>query len=470
MQFKIVIKKNFPKFLLLFNFLHLLIVFAPLYGQISLNYPKNRMVVQRNSLNKADIFIEGTLVSPANFVEARLITLDLAGLPVVPAEVSSWKTISSCLQVNNFSGAIFGQEAGWYSLEIRAIAGIDTITMAPIKVGIGEVFVVSGQSNACGIILNREPNNIYAPTDDRVNCINFFDNTTTAAPEMEFSHLDAQSFIAPQGVTAWCWGAFGQAVASNWNVPVLLFNTAIGNTGIFQWRASANEEADPCATSPGTCMPYYYLKKTLENYVPKTGVRAVLWHQGENDYGIFEGGSFPPEYYYSNIKQVIDKTRAQTGGNLSWVIAKVSRVDDHTSARVTNGQQLMIDEPNYNCYLGPLSDNIQPSAAARDNNHFWGQGLVDLGNSWFDSVNNANFINNSTPQPARFTITGFSAVKSGDWNDPTVWSTGQVPTLNDDVVICTNQIIILSGVGHLKSLQNNGSLELGVGAELKFGE
>lgn len=428
------------------------------------------MVVQRNSLNKADIFIDGTFTGSANFVEARLTTLDLAGVPVVPAVVSPWKTISSCMPSNSFSGAIFGQDAGWYSLEIRAISSIDTMAITPIKVGIGEVFVVSGQSNACGINLNREPNNIFAPTDDRVNCFNFFDSTFAPTPEMEFSHLEKFSYIAPQGVTAWCWGAFGQAVASNWNVPVLLFNTAIGNTGIFQWRASANEEADPCATSPGTCMPYYYLKKTLENYVPKTGIRAILWHQGENDYGIFEGGGFPPEYYYSNIKQVIDKTRSQYNAPISWVIAKVSRVDDHTSARVTDGQQMMIDELNYNCYLGPLSDNIQPSAAARDFNHFWGQGLVDLGNSWFDSVNNANFIGNSTPQPARFTISGFSAVKSGDWNDPTVWSTGHVPTLNDDVVICSGQIINLSGVGHLKTLQNNGTLELGETAELKFGE
>ena len=342
--------------------------------------------------------------------------------------------------------------------------------------GIGEVFVISGQSNASGNIPNREPNNIFASPDDRINSINFYDNTTTAAPEMAFSHLDSFSNIAPKGITAWCWGAFADKITTNWDVPVLLFNAAIGNTGIFQWRASANGEMDPCSTSVETCVPYYYLKKTLLNYATKTGIRAILWHQGENDNGIFEGGSLPPEYYQSNIKQVIDKTRADYQNDISWVIAKVSRLCDTgthtswTSARVTDGQQLIIDTPNYNTFLGPLSDNIQPSEPERDFNHFWGQGLIDLGNSWFSSLNNENFVTNSKPHMAKYTIIGCSSVKSGDWDDPTTWSAGRVPIFTDDVVISPGHVILLNSTGYLKSLNLNGELQVGELGGLQYQE
>jgi hypothetical protein len=469
---KYLFKKVYKKSAVFFNLILFSVGFIePLFSQISLNYPKNRMVLQRNAQNKASIFIEGTFAEAAEKVEARLISLDNAGLPIVPEVASNWTAIAFCPQNNGFSGALFDQGAGWYNLEVRTInLGVIIENSSAIKVGIGEVFVVSGQSNATGIVLNREPDNVYTPTDDRVNCINLFDNTTVPAPEMEFSHLEKFSNIAPQGVSAWCWGVFGQAVASNWNVPVLIFNTAIGNTSIFAWRASALGETDPCGSSPETCMPYYYLKKTLTNYVQKTGIRSILWHQGENDNGNFQGPDLTGEVYFSNIKKVIDKSRADYQNNISWVIAKVSRVDNSTNSRVTDGQQLMIDEPNYNTYLGPLSDNIQPSGAERDNNHFWGQGLVDLGNAFFNSVNNANFLNNSTPQAGKFTLVGFNAIKSGDWNDPTTWSGGIVPSLNDDVIICNGQVITLNAIGHAKSLTLNGELQFGEFGELKFNE
>jgi Carbohydrate esterase, sialic acid-specific acetylesterase len=456
-------------FLVSFSFIN------DVFGQINLSYPKNRMVLQRNTQNLADIFIEGTVGGSCDMVQARLTTLDNAGQPVIPNIISNWINIASPIN-GNFSGALFNQTGGWYILEIQATnLGQPIGSSIAIKVGIGEVFVVAGQSNAEGGLPNI--GTVFGPTDDRVNCINLFDDTTTNAPEMAFSHLESLSNIAPRGVTAWCWGAFGETLASNWNVPVLVFNAAIGNTGIFQWRAAANGEVDYCghtADSVRTCMPYYYLKKTLTGYVQKTGIRAILWHQGENDYGIFEGGGFPPDYYYSNIKQVIDKTRSDYQANISWVIAKVSRVCDSdlhttaTSARVTDGQQMMIDEPNYNTYLGPLSDNIQPSEPERDRNHFWGQGLIDLGNAWFANLNTGSFLSNSTPQKGKFTIAGCSSLKSGDWNDVTVWSGGRVPNLNDDVILNAGHVVALNNVGHAKNLILKGELQMGSLGELKF--
>jgi Carbohydrate esterase, sialic acid-specific acetylesterase len=437
------------------------------FSQISLTYPKNRMVFQRNAFNVANLYLEGTIIGQAEMVQARLSTLDQAGNPKIPLETSNWANIAAP-QNGVFSGALFNQNAGWYSLEVRYLNQGQAIdTSAAIKVGVGEVFVIAGQSNATGQIPFRDPA-IFAPTNDGVNCINLMDTLNTTPPEMVFSHLQSNSNISPIGVTAWCWGVFGEQVANNWNVPVLVFNTARGNTSIFDWRASANGGTDICG-----CKPYDQLKKVLDNYTSKTGIRAILWHQGESDFGNFEGAGLGPEVYKSNLKQVIDKSRADFQNNISWVVAKVSRVQDYTSARVTGGQQMIVDSANYNTYLGPLSDNIQPSAAERDVGgvHFWGQGLTDLGNSWFDSVNNYLFITNSTPQNGKFSIIGCSSKKSGNWADSTTWSGGRVPNLNDDVIISANTTVILNEIGHLKNLTLVGELQLGAaGGELKFGE
>jgi Carbohydrate esterase, sialic acid-specific acetylesterase len=449
-------------------FIFIISINFSVFGQITLSYPKNRMVFQRNAQNIGHIYIEGTISGTADMLKARLTTLDGAGVAVIPNVITEWATIS-CVKDGVFSGAIFNQNAGWYNLEVQAFnlglpVGVPTI----IKVGVGEVFVIAGQSNATGLVPNRDPA-IFNPTDDRINCVNIYDDTNQTPPEMVFSQLQSGSNIFPTGVTAWCWGVMGQQVANNWDVPVLFFNSATGNTNIFDWRASSYGAPN----SPGGLTPYDQLKKVLINYLPKTGVRAILWHQGENDNGIFQTAyNLDSEIYFSNFKQIIKQSRVHFQHDLSWVIAKVSRVKNTTNSIVTNGQQMAIDSAGFNTFQGPLSDDIQPSENERDTGgvHFWGQGLIDLGNSWFSSVNNLSFITNSTPQLGNFNIIGCSSVKSGNWNDPMVWSNGRVPTATDDVIICASHLISLNDTGHVKTLNLIGELQFLNLNILKFGE
>jgi Carbohydrate esterase, sialic acid-specific acetylesterase len=434
------------------------------FAQLIINFPKERMVYQRNAQNKANIIIQGNYTGNFDLVEARLTSLDGTGQPILPLFTTSWTTIVACPQAGGFSGAIFNQTAGWYNLEIKVSnAGLPIEPITTMKVGIGEVFVIAGQSNATGEKPKKDTT-IYQPTDDRVNCINLYDTTTTNTPPMVFSHLDSYSNIAPIGVTAWCWGVMGQQIATNWSVPVLYFNVALGATSIFDWRASANGGTDICG-----CRPYDQLKKVLTTYCSKTGLRAILWHQGENDNGNF-GNSLPPSIYKDNMKQVIDKSRADFQQNISWVVAKVSRVKDVVNTNVTAGQQMIIDSLNYNNYLGPISDDIQPSEAERDIGgvHLWGQGLIDIGNSWWASVNNPNFLTNSIPATSTISITGCYSVKSGDWDEPSTWSGGRVPAISDDVNICSNHIVTLNSIGHLHSINLLGTLQLGILGELAF--
>jgi hypothetical protein len=437
-------------------------------GQIQLSYPADRMVYQRNSQNTAHVYIEGSFVGAANRVKARLRPLDTAG-QLLPLSPPAWATIASCMPSNSFAGALFDSPGGWYMLEVQLYNGDTPMgNVLAQKVGVGEVFVIAGQSNATGLVPDRDPN-LYVP-NDMVNCMNAYNDGDNPNPPMQLTHLEANSNIYPIGVTAWNWGVLGDYVANNWAVPVLFFNTAMGNTSIFNWRASANNEPGFCGT-PGNLCPYPNLKKILVDYAQKTGLRAVLWHQGENDLGNFEGAQLDPSIYYANMKQVVDKSRADLAHNMAWVIAKVSRVQDATSARVTNGQQMVIDEPNYNCHLGPLSDNIQPSASQRDTGgvHLWGQGLLDMGLAWWNSINNAGFLANAVPKLGSFQISGMSTVKSGSWADPTVWSGGRIPNATDHVYICADHTVLVFGNANVLNINNLGNIELHNGAQITLG-
>lgn len=63
-----------------------------------------------------------------------------------------------------------------------------------------------------------------------------------------------------------------------------------------------------------------------------------------------------------------------------------------------------------------------------------------------------------------------TTTKSGDWNDPTVWSCGVVPTNLDDVIISPTHIITMpdSYTGQANNLENNGNLIFGQNATLNL--
>lgn len=419
------------------------------FAQITLTLPKNRMVFQRDSQNKAHVYIAGSFAVDANRVLARLWPLDNTGAYKFPNQAPEWHIIDGFVANGNFSGAIFDQPGGWYQLELQLLKDdYIVMTQASIKVGVGEVLLIAGQSNATGLVPLRDPT-LYAP-GDMVNCINAYGDGESIPDTLEYSHLQPGSDIYPIGETAWCWGVMGDQIAQNWQVPVLFYNAAKGNTSVFDWRGSARQEPGYC-DSPTALCPYPNLKKSITQLAKKTGIRAILWHQGESDNGNF-GTWTEPWIYQKNLALVIDSSRAQYGADLSWVIAKVSRTDNPytpTNWRVTQGQQMVIDSVGFNCFLGPPSDDIQPSVAERDIGgvHFWGQGLIDLGTSWFSSMNNPNFISNSKPQKITYPISSFNTIKSGNWNEASTWSAGKIPSPTDQVLICSDHTITINSPG-----------------------
>jgi Carbohydrate esterase, sialic acid-specific acetylesterase len=457
-------------------FITIIFTNTTLFGQITLNMPANRSVFQRVN-NLASIQIGGNLDANYSELQVKLEVLN-GGIAV------NWKTLKTNPTAGPFRVTLPNVTAGWYELEVRVLQnGIPVGTIAEVpRVGVGEVFIVAGQSNAQGGRNNADfaTQIYYGAQDDRVNCIDYFENSPTSNfPYPIISKIAPETNIAPRGLASWCWALLGDRIAQNWNVPVLFFNAAAGATVAQNWSDSANEI--PYYNYYGNYItdnsPYLYLKKSLEYYGKIYGVRSVLWHQGETD--IFQFDELPEKKtnYKNNVLNIIDKSRTQIGGNLSWMIARVSRFSDWTSTGLIQCQTEIGSIPNLNTFIGPATDDIQPGSIYRDGGvHFKGTGFIELADAWYNAFMSNNFINGSNPlsgsnnlevingqfvigQNLPTCVGAIESISSGNWYDPAVWSCGIVPDITKDVIINSGHTVEIGNyTAYAKSITNNGTM------------
>ncbi|WP_373511340.1 sialate O-acetylesterase [Persicitalea sp.] len=386
-------------------------------AQLTVTFPTSRAVFQRNNANQATLYIGGYFDACLDRIEAR----------VVPrTEGQGTATAWTVIQTNPAGGQFYGSmmvTGGWYQLDVRGIRDGSQVALSTVdRVGIGEVFLVAGQSNATGG--DGLPNGPSA-TDDRVSSINFQNlnpNNNTIQPYSnvqlpcpEFVHLDDFVKTAPFGNYAWCWGIFGDLIAQRLNVPVLIFNAGWSGTSMYNWV----ETIDPNFTTYGIFgnvypagMPFGHLRLALNNYIAQQGYRAVLWHHGEND-NFTENNR---ENYRNGLRSIINASRSLSGKpNLAWVVARVSRMTKDGTSRiwqpVIDAQNDVIglngNDPNLvlpKVFPGPETDPLEGPAIRTPNNvHFTGNGLTVLAQAWDNSLTDSFFANSnpylSTPPP-----------------------------------------------------------------------
>lgn len=361
-----------------------LLVHTTVFAQIAITFPVNRAVFQRNGSNTGVIPIAGTFQTRVERIDARLT-------PIKGGNAVDWTPISVNPNFGTFIGNIFAQ-SGWYKLEVRASRGGNIIGTSTIeKVGIGEVLIISGQSNAQGYENRGNP----PANDDRVNCItNFFSyGQTTEPPFPIIAQLTENVKIAPFGNGSWCWGKLGDLLAEKLNVPILFINTGFEAMGIEAWSKSADGERGQDFYSGNFSLPgypYENLKKSMHYYANMFGVRSILWQQGETD----NDKRTSTEKYRQNLEYVISRSRNDTGKNISWMISRASRVSTGTYQPVIDAQNQVIQ--NYpNTFEGPNTDLIGDRT---DGVHFFGNGLVELARAW-DSKLDLNFFSKTNPIP-----------------------------------------------------------------------
>lgn len=360
-------------------------------AQVNIDFPTDRAVFQRDKGNRANIYISGTYTKITTRIDARLEAINGQGIS------TDWKEISNNPQGGLYTGAIEGT-GGWYTLYVRAFNG-DQQLGEPARidhVGIGEVFIIAGQSNAEGF----EHFGSQGAQDDRVSTVNRLYNQPfpeTYDRHPQFSHLDAETKISPRGQSAWSWGRLGDQLVNKLKVPVLFFNVAWTGTAVRNWKESIDGPTQsvyaPVNFEPFG-MPYGNMRNVIQRLTPITGLRGILWQQGESDNVT---PTTTTDSYFNDLKKVIETSRNDAGENISWVVS-ITSYDNRLGAtsRVTDGQQRVINNVP-NVFQGPNTDLLQiPRPAEGEGVHFKDDGLRQLGDAWAQQLND-NFFANSNP-------------------------------------------------------------------------
>lgn len=313
-----------------------------------LTSPTPWQIVQRDAHNLARLEIAGSLDAPWTRVEARAVVM-----PGFAGNATGWEAIDVTPESSGFSGELV-VSGGWYQLEVRAFDGQDVVAEADVsRLGVGEVFVTAGQSNAANGGWPR-----LTPDDERV---------AAYGPNGWQFAADPQPFASGSGGTPW--SVLGGLLAAEFDVPVGLISLAWGSTSVADWQPGGEH--------------YQRLADALD-YLGPEGFRAVLWHQGEAD----AYWSTPTADYAERLGRIIAQSRADAGWDVPWGVALASFTADsapESRAAVVAGQQQVIDEDPL-VFQGASTDDLLGFDWRYDNLHFNEAGLREHAARWFTPV------------------------------------------------------------------------------------
>ncbi|GAB3168454.1 sialate O-acetylesterase [Telluribacter humicola] len=394
------------------SFLLCILISHNLLAQLVITFPTERIVLQRDPNRNIQIPVSGFAFLPFDRVEARLVTIE-GSLPVS----EGWTLLATRPQQGSFTGSLSAQ-GGWYRLEVRGIMNdqpVDTVRVN--QVGVGEVFMISGNSNAMGL-----PNLGAKSASDQVlsfNALNKYldySDFILKAPDQPMRHpvftpLTATDSIYPGGESAWYWGELGSLLSERLQVPVLFTNAAWPAANSENWREAA-EGKNTLNIYVGknwpNQQPYTNLRNTLNYFHSWLGIRSVLWSHGENDAAHLK---IAQDRYYNNMRYLIRRSREDFGANVNWVIAQATISNNLNTPYepVVNAQKQLAATPGLNVRLGPDTDLIQvprPQHGHYENVHRGTQGLTEVAQAWSNNLTDQYFQQTTPILPRGFVHTG----------------------------------------------------------------
>jgi hypothetical protein len=273
---------------------------------------------------------------------------------------------------------------GWYlcRVEARGKDGLIATTEVP-HVGVGEVFVVAGQSNSA--------NHGEERLRTRTGRVAAFDGTRwqPANDPQPGASGEGGSFLPP----------FGDALADRFDVPIGLVACGIGATSVREWLPQGSRFPHPPTLTnrvrqleDGT---WESLGDAFNTFIRRAGqlgpqgFRAVLWHQGESDANQSDPTrTLPGPLYRAYLEQLIQSTRHALDWQAPWFVAQVSYhvPGDEASPDIRAAQaslwrdDIALEGPDSDALKGPLRE------AQGQGVHFSGPGLREHAARWVDMV------------------------------------------------------------------------------------
>jgi len=345
---------------------------------LSVLAPLDYQVIQRSSKKKGSLTIHGGFAGATHTavtVEARLI---------VDGREGRWRRLPVNQQRRSFEARWDAPAGGWHRLEVRALSGTAVLTETVVEhVGIGEVFVVAGQSNSANHGAERQKT--------RTGLVAAFDGRQwqPANDPQPGASGSGGSFIPP----------FGDAMAGKFHVPIGIVACGVGATSVREWLPKGSAFPNPpTLTNQAQQVPgggweskgviYSNFIARLSQFGPR-GFRAVLWHQGESDANQADATrTLSGALYRDYLGQLIRASRRDIGWDAPWFVAQVSYhvPGDEASPDIRAAQAALwkegvaLEGPDSDALKGELRENGGKGV------HFSGPGLREHAARWVEKV------------------------------------------------------------------------------------
>ncbi|MCF7788887.1 MAG: sialate O-acetylesterase [Prosthecobacter sp.] len=344
-------------------------------AQLKLNAPLDYQVFQRRDAHKGNIAISGVFAQMPNEVLVR---------SVVNGQSSDWKPLTVAINDLSFSAGFELPAGGWHRLELRTKLNGKVIEEATVEhVGIGEIFIVAGQSNSANHGEEKQ--------------------STQTGRVAAFDGRRWQLANDPQPGASGKGGSFmpplGDALVKKFNVPIAFIPCGIGATSVREWLPKGvTFPHPPTIESRVHKLPggewesrgdaYAGLLEHMQDAGPH-GFRAVLWHQGESDANQKDTTrTLPGKLYREHLEYIIRTSRREIGWEAPWFVAQVSYhvPGDEASADIRAAQAALWQ--NGVALAGPDSDALKGELRERHGQgvHFSGQGLREHGSRWASQI------------------------------------------------------------------------------------
>ncbi|MBN2377427.1 MAG: hypothetical protein JXD22_13580 [Sedimentisphaerales bacterium] len=296
---------------------------------IEVEEPKFRAVYQRNDSNIAFVPVSGTYVQSPVFdsMQARYVLKSNSSVS------GSWEEVN--FSSGSFSDTIVVPAGGWYDIEIRALSGQNQVYGTVVeKVGVGEVFITSGQSNSVNSCDVK-----FTPSEDIISAWTWNDGWQHAADPQPTLTVDYG------GLGGSAWSRLGSLLVADLNIPIAFITTGYAGSMVSEWLP----------TSPKQLYPR--LEQALDA-AGTNGVRAVLWHQGEQD--SYEHTSTLD--YVQSLTVVINAMRQYADWQVPWGIAIAAYPGDAyyvpAYVQAINDAQLYVTDTVPAVFEGPYTDDL----------------------------------------------------------------------------------------------------------------
>lgn len=439
-------------------------------AQLVVTSPVPNQVMQRNASGMASIFVTSYAHCPYTRVDATLLPIEGNANPPLEQQFDATQLTQGLLY------ATFNAPTGWYRLKLTGTAtnGI-TDSVVVNRVGVGEVFLVAGNSNAMGLPgLGAKDASANVVSFNALNKTLNNENITVAPdgpmPAPGFEPLKNSSNIFPNGETSWYWGELGDLLFQRWKTPVLFFNTAWAAANAENYRDAASGK-DAYNLYVGKYwpnrQPYTNIVNTMRYLTSMTGVRAVLWSHGENDAQL----GFKEADYFDGIRTLIQNSREDSGYDIPWYIARNSaseRLKD-PYLPVLNAQNRLIALPGFNAFPGPYLDTVQiprPASGHFENRAGGVQGLTLAAAAWNRNLADTTIAKTPALQPSYALHTGVTPARvfPGATFDLPFTVTGTAALqITAELLDAQGQFVVDVGTGNQSPLQIRLPDEIGDG-------